>query len=358
MSCSAYDHHRSQLFKASFLWSACISMGGFLTFSTVLLSLNLTASHFKHYHQPRLQRPITRILMMVPLYSVCSWLSLVWSEYSVYINVIRDCYEAFVVYNFFVLFMEYLGADAAARKLVLSMKGPRRLPPPMCCLHHRPNYRHFLSFCSIGILQYVVVRVSTTVASVAMELNHVYCPESMDPRFGHFYTTVINAVSVGTAMFTLFSLYLPIRSDIAEFNPVLQFLSIKFIIFFQFWMGIIIKVTSSAEMASNQGTPPWSQADVSLLVQNFATIIEMLLASILHFWAFDVTIFTIRNAPTTSIWDGVKDSFYWLDLYHDFIFALSFLHRRVLVCCISQFTYVPLSANSSAENINSSEQIT
>ncbi|KAH6562686.1 hypothetical protein BASA84_000548 [Batrachochytrium salamandrivorans] len=280
--CPAYRHEGQTtpgLYQSP-LWLYGLTIGGMLMLATTLLSVSLMLLHFRYYTKPQYQRPITRILLMVPLYAICSWLSF-WSiKSAVYLNVIRDCYEGFVVYNFFVLCLEYLGPNEQTRLDVLSNKGWRRFPPPACCIIHSPSHRHFLGFCKIGILQYVFVRVVTTVASVVMEIYKVYCMESMSPSFGHMYTTVLNSVSLGVAMFTLISLYLPIRKDISHFNIVGQFLSIKFIIFFQFWLGIFIKLMISSG-GIEQGHS-WTAEELSILIQNFIITVEMMLAAILH----------------------------------------------------------------------------
>lgn len=48
---------------------------------------------------PALQRPIIRILFMVPIYAIVSFMSLMFKSKTPYIVVIRDTYEAFVLYQ-------------------------------------------------------------------------------------------------------------------------------------------------------------------------------------------------------------------------------------------------------------------
>jgi hypothetical protein len=52
-----------------------------------------------------------------------------------------------------------------------------------------------------------------------MELNDVYCPESMSPMHGRFWLMAINVISTAVAMFSMVTLYLTIRKDIAEYRP-------------------------------------------------------------------------------------------------------------------------------------------
>lgn len=64
--------------------------------------------HLEHYNQPKLQIRVIRILWMVPIYAVDSWLSLRFKDARFYIDPLRECYEAYVIYNFFMYLVAYL----------------------------------------------------------------------------------------------------------------------------------------------------------------------------------------------------------------------------------------------------------
>ena len=65
--------------------------------------------HWRNWTHPASQKLILRILFMVPIYAVSSWVALVKLEYSTYIDFVRICYEAFTLYTFMVLLTQYLG---------------------------------------------------------------------------------------------------------------------------------------------------------------------------------------------------------------------------------------------------------
>ena len=46
--------------------------------------------------------------MQVPIYAVDSWFSLRFKEARFYIDPVRECYEAFVIYNFYMYLVAYL----------------------------------------------------------------------------------------------------------------------------------------------------------------------------------------------------------------------------------------------------------
>lgn len=93
---------------------------------TLPISLWEIVMHLRFMHIPILQVPVVRVLWMVPIYAVDSWLALrfSWTEYkdiSTYICVARECYEAFVVYNFFIFLARFVAISA-----VSSTRRPQR----------------------------------------------------------------------------------------------------------------------------------------------------------------------------------------------------------------------------------------
>lgn len=90
----------------------------FLQLHKIILNISLKQIylHLRYYTCPSEQRWIVRILFIVPIYAFDSWLSLMFfsrENFYVYFNSIRDCYEAFVIYNFLSLCYEYLGGESA-----------------------------------------------------------------------------------------------------------------------------------------------------------------------------------------------------------------------------------------------------
>jgi len=86
-----------------------ISIGGVFSFLATVLSIIQIRAHYRNWVHPPSQRCVVRILMMVPVYSISAWLSLVFLQYSLYIDFVRMCYEAFVIYTFMILLTKYLG---------------------------------------------------------------------------------------------------------------------------------------------------------------------------------------------------------------------------------------------------------
>jgi len=252
---------------------------------------------------------------MVPIYSITSWLSFRFFQYEVYLDVVRDCYEAFVIYSFFTLLLYYLGDNEEQQLKVLANKEVKKFPFPLRFWTYDPKSPHFLQNCRLGTLQYVVVLpVTTFISLITLELN-LFCPQSLSFHYARVYTLIANFIAITVAMYTLVTFYFTVNKDLAPFKPIPKFLSVKFVIFFSFWQGIVVSILAYFNLI--HATQYWTVTDVSSGVQNFLITIEMTIAAILHYKAFDYRPFVVKDAPKTSwyiscihtinIWDLCKD---------------------------------------------------
>uniref|UniRef100_A0A0M3HFP0 Serpentine receptor class gamma n=1 Tax=Ascaris lumbricoides TaxID=6252 RepID=A0A0M3HFP0_ASCLU len=75
-------------------------IAGFFTWAALIITSYQIYQHLRWYSCPTEQRWIVRILFIVPMYSLDSWLSLLFLSNNVYVyfNAIRDCYEGSFIY--------------------------------------------------------------------------------------------------------------------------------------------------------------------------------------------------------------------------------------------------------------------
>lgn len=106
--------------------------------AATVITLYLAVQHLRNYTEPHLQRPIVRILLIVPIYAVASWLSLVFHQQALYFELVRGCYESYVIYVFFKLLVEFLGGEDRLLAL-FNTKPKRHHPPPCCCISYTPG---------------------------------------------------------------------------------------------------------------------------------------------------------------------------------------------------------------------------
>lgn len=106
--------------------------------TAAVLAIVHIVQHLRHYTEPMFQRYIIRIIFMVPVYAVCSFASLLAEDAAIYIATIRDCYEAWIIYNFMSLCLEYVGGPAPWRLRCRAWCCfPRGLRARVACRHSR-----------------------------------------------------------------------------------------------------------------------------------------------------------------------------------------------------------------------------
>lgn len=116
--------------------SAGICCGVAVGVSSLLIS-----RHLQNFTQPSIQSKVVAIVYMIPIYSIDSFLGLVFPEISMYINLLRDCYEAYVLYLFLSLMLGYLGCDEDDTELALYLDShlSEQDGEAVCCMPPVPH---------------------------------------------------------------------------------------------------------------------------------------------------------------------------------------------------------------------------
>jgi ElaB/YqjD/DUF883 family membrane-anchored ribosome-binding protein len=78
-------------------------LAGTFTLLSCLISMWHMSAHLRKLKQPEVQRKILAILWMSPIYAITSWFSLVFTSAGGYLAIIKDAYEAYVIYQVRVL---------------------------------------------------------------------------------------------------------------------------------------------------------------------------------------------------------------------------------------------------------------
>lgn len=233
---------------------------------------------------------------MVPIYALNAWLGLQFPEQSIYMDSLRECYEAYVIYNFMKYLLNYLNEDQDLEAL-LETKPQVYHIFPLCCLAPWEMGREFVHNCKHGILQYTVVRPVTTVISMICELCGVYGESDFNPNVAFPYMIAINNLSQFLAMYCLVLFYRANRVELKPMKPIGKFLCIKAVVFFSFFQGVIINILVYCGVISSLfGIPESDTKIMSSKLQDFLICIEMFLAAIAHHYSFSYKPFA-RHEP-------------------------------------------------------------
>ncbi|KAG7672462.1 hypothetical protein KSW81_001426 [Nannochloris sp. 'desiccata'] len=146
------------------------------------MAIGQIVQHLRHYTEPMFQRYIVRIIFMVPVYAACSFASLLAEDAAIYITTIRDCYEAWIIYNFMSLCLAYVG-------------GPGN-----------------------------------------------YAEGDWSVTGSYLWITIIYNITYTFALYALLLFYMGTHELLEPFRPLLKFVLVKSVIFLTFWQGLFISI--------------------------------------------------------------------------------------------------------------------
>jgi len=141
---------------------------------------------------------IIRILFMVPIYAVASFLSFWFYWHAIYFQVISDCYEAFAIASFFALLCHYIAPNLHGQKDYFRSIQPNGWVFPLnlfkkCCGGDKGPWRTpgsgltWFNIIWTGIYQYCFIRVAMTITAVMTQHFGKYCESSNSPLFAHIW---------------------------------------------------------------------------------------------------------------------------------------------------------------------------
>lgn len=267
------------------------------TFSILgsLISFWHISSHIRKFNEPTVQRKIIAILWMVPIYSVSSWLGLVFVKAQAYLSIFKDVYEAYAIYQFLAFLIAILGRGDREAVITLLATHADHLKPPMRLKPwvKRETYaspRHkaeaVLEQCQFFTMQFVLLRPITTILMVISDAVH---ESRWDPKYPQFYVMMVVNVSIFFAFTGLVRFYHVVKNDLIWCSPFSKFLCIKGIVFMTFWQGVVISLIAHAVYTNNaneDGNDDYDSTEWSTRAQSFLICLEMFLFAIVHCYVF------------------------------------------------------------------------
>ncbi|KAM4715680.1 transmembrane protein 184ba isoform 3-T3 [Anableps anableps] len=262
--------------------------------------------HLRFYSAPREQRHIVRILFIVPIYAFDSWLSLLFftnDQFYVYFDTIRDCYEAFVIYNFLSLCYEYLGGESAIMAEIRGKPIESSCMYGTCCLRGKAYSIGFLRFCKQATLQFCVVKPLMAVITVVLQAYGKYKDGDFNVASGYLYMTIIYNVSVSLSLYALFLFYFSTRELLSPYSPMLKFLMVKSVIFLSFWQGMLLAILEKCGAIPQISSPEVSvgEGTVAAGYQNFIICVEMFFAALALRHAFTYKVYVEKSLNSRGL---------------------------------------------------------
>ncbi|KAF8154489.1 organic solute transporter Ostalpha-domain-containing protein [Crassisporium funariophilum] len=300
--------------------TAVLLLAGISTLVAVLVSMMSIHLQLRNYRKPTLQRMVIRIMVMVPLYAVASLISLFSVEAAFFIDAIRDVYEAFVIYCFFVLLLSYLGGE---RSLLILLQGrPPKQPVFPTNLFKREidvSDPYTFLFLKRGILQYVQVKPILAAATLILKACGKFNEGDFRANSGYLYISIIYNTSICLSLYCLAMFWVCVNDDLKPFRPVPKFLCVKGILFFSFWQSVGISVLVATRVITKLG-PYTDPENVSVGINDLLICVEMPLFAFAHMYAFSYKDYIDPHHTFVArmpMYYAFRDAFGLLDVVED-----------------------------------------
>jgi hypothetical protein len=318
-------------------------LAGLFTLLSCLIFLWHLTQHMRHYHKPDVQNRVMGILWMIPVYGITSWLSMVYPKSEPYLAAFRDCFESYVVYTFVGFLIAVLSDGLSRHQLIMKLakeveherlavarfnsirggdgtitvergltilpstiegesgdiltdetasgkivKPKEHLIPPIPCCYRRDPVSTAISWltqCQMLAMQFVFMKPLLTVIPSILYVSHVYDIDKVPPLVDNninwysakLYVLFLQNVSVALAFYGLLSFYHGVEKDLEWCDPWPKFLCIKGVVFLTFWQYVGLQMMATFNLVDDKS---------ALQIQNLLICIEMLIASIAHFYIF------------------------------------------------------------------------
>ncbi|XP_073269998.1 uncharacterized protein [Primulina huaijiensis] len=280
------------------------------TIGAMALAIYHIYKHLLNYTESTYQRYIVRIIFMVPVYALMSFLSLVLNNSSIYFDSIREIYEAWVIYNFLSLCLAWVGGPGA---VVLSLTGKILKPNwclMTCCFPPIPLDGRFIRRCKQGCLQFVILKPILVIVTLILYAKGNYEDGNFNPGQSYLYLTIIYTISYSVALYALAVFYVACRDLLQPFNPVPKFIIIKSVVFLTYWQGVLVFLAAKSGLIND--------TEEAAEFQNFIICVEMLIAAIGHLYAFPYKEYAGANVGSNlGFTESLAHALKLNDFYHD-----------------------------------------
>lgn len=178
-------------------------------------------------------------MLMVPIYAIASLISLFSLQAAFFIDVVRDIYEAFVIYCFFDLMVAYLGGE---RSLLINIHGrPPKYPVfPGNLLWREVDVSdpHTFLFLKRGVLresslfyvcftfdfcsaiEYVQVKPVLALITIITKALGKYNEGDLRANSGYLYVSIVYNFSICMALYCLAIFWMCVNDDLKPFRYV------------------------------------------------------------------------------------------------------------------------------------------
>ncbi|KAJ5190997.1 uncharacterized protein N7498_009982 [Penicillium cinerascens] len=248
-----------------------------------LIMFGLMFYHATHLSKPREQIKIMKICMLLPLYTITSFVSVCFPKADVYLEPWLEVFQAIALASFFLLLCEFIASDNQTEVDVFfaAFEAPKKKNGER--MHGLEWFRKQW----IAIFQYPVVAILVAIATDITQGAGIYCLDSNKPHFAHIWLTVVSSLSVSAAVMSVLNFYKALSTHLKGHQPLAKLLAFKLIVGLSFVERIIFTILRSTNTLKPTST--LSYGDTNIGIPNLLICLQMVLFALFFPYAYRVS---------------------------------------------------------------------
>ncbi|KAF4628367.1 hypothetical protein G7Y89_g9782 [Cudoniella acicularis] len=275
-----------------------VLVGGAATALGCLVSLFLMTMHATHISKPREQYKIMKICLVIPWYSITSFLSICFPNVFIGLSPWFNYFEGIALATLFLLMCEYIAPSQTERELFFSaLEIQQKKGPTLTGKESLEWYRAKW----IAVFQLPVVCLIVAVLTDVTQAAGVYCEFSTGSsplKFAHFWLSLASNVSTGIAVTSIIKFYMTLKPHIAEHKPLLKIVAFKLVVGITFLESLVFWVLQ--ELHQLNPTPTLTFGDLNVVLPSLIICLQNILIAIFFIYAYPYTPYIIP-AHSTSV---------------------------------------------------------
>ncbi|OJJ47327.1 hypothetical protein ASPZODRAFT_16007 [Penicilliopsis zonata CBS 506.65] len=279
------------LFGTTSFYRFNMILSGACTAFACLTILALLCLHATHLSKPKEQIKIMRISLIIPIYSILSFLSICFPNAYVYLDAWLNFFEGIALVNFFLLLCDYLSTDPEQRNAFFAqvdLPADKKTKKPVNGLDlYRKSW--------IMAIQFPIVSLIAALVTAITQAASIYCLGSNKPYFAHLWISIVQNVSVGAAVINVLRFFTVLKAHLKGINPLVKFVAFKIIVGFTFLISIIFLILRDTSALAPSDTLTW--ADVNIGLPTMIICILMVPISVFFHYAYGIKPYKLHKNP-------------------------------------------------------------
>ncbi|KAK1977015.1 organic solute transporter Ostalpha-domain-containing protein [Colletotrichum cereale] len=274
---SLTENASQPLFGSTSFYTFNMILSGSFAAASCLIIFTLMFLHATHLSKSNEQIKILRISLIIPFWSIFSFLSVCFPTAEVYLHPWLEFVQAICLGTFFLLLCEFVSPSAQHRDVffaALTVKNKK-------AASREVNGLEWFRKMWFAVFQYPIVTLLVAIVTAITQAAGVYCEFASKAHFAKLWLSIISNVSLTLAIVTVLRFFMQLKSQLKHHRPIAKFASFKLVVSLTFVENIIFWILR--DTGTLKPTATLTEADLRIGIPSMLICIEMLpLAAFFH----------------------------------------------------------------------------